>query len=256
MKNNVFVNTFCRAVAIASILFVPTTVLANPFLEEFWDQAWGLDFVLDRSGMLLEDSGSDAWQVLVIDTDAEDPFVAEGNFLEADRLLLESMALTQEELDEAGIISFDHYIVAGSITGSTCFESALYGFATVVILPGAEAGDDPVPVHGFTPVGLADDVATAVAMAHNYWDAFEFPGILETYHYCPAQLMWWPSEAGSGPRAHVGRDCAKEENLCKKAAHKRFTARNKEIEATTLAAMAACGLAVCRTLGLSSHKQA
>ncbi len=270
MQNTIF-NTICRAVLIGSMLLAPTALKADPpyvsdteheseqqsldridsgdldpCVYEFWNVAWDLDFVLGQSGMLLEGSGTEAWQVLVTDTGAEDYVVAEGSFTEADRLLLESMAPTQEELDEAGIISFDHYIVAGVITGSTVFQSAVFGFAMEVVVPGLEPEDDPIVSHGFTPLALADDVASAVAMAYDYWIASEFPDIFldATGH------VMYPSDSHgstSGGRA-TDRDCEAEYKLCMSAAFDRAKADREEVIGDAILRVVACPI-VCIATG-------
>lgn len=225
MQNIIF-NTACRAVLVGALLLVPVTLKAGPPITvpgdvvhestlpdensfgvddiepcvyQFWNMAWDLDFVLGQSGMLLESSEAEAWQVLVVDTEAEESVVAEGSFLETERLFLGALAIPQEELDEAGIISYDHYVVAGLITGSTGVECALYGLATEVVVPGENPDDEPIVTRSLAPMEMADDVESAAAMAYDAWEAFGFAATMayddgDTFKDDPTSLMMMMNE--------------------------------------------------------------
>jgi len=248
---NLALRTFCCTVALASTVCgpwlsmavaippaipdraeigEPQDVIVSPplaFLKDFWNEAWNLDFVLGESGMLLEEMGTNAYQILVTDTQHPDLYVAEGTYIEDERLVLESPEYTQEELDEAEIISFDHYVVTGSIIGSTGWGANIAGIAMVVVLPSPEPGADPVLVHSLTPV----DSLTPL----NQLDSLT-----------PLKVTQPDVQRRNlSGRSAFGEDdcslCRDLYDLCKAAAKDRAKARDLECFADALIQLTACG---------------
>jgi len=229
------------------------------FLQQFWNDAWGLDFVEGQSGLLLEDAGG-AWGVLVCDTGAQDLIVAQGSYVEAVRLGPSSLAPTQEQLAQAGIISFDHFVVAGTVNGSTGFQGTVFGLATIVVTPGLNPEDPPIVAHGFTPLALTDTLEAAVAMASDWWQTSEQPpGMLRLQLAAPMpdsmQRRPPPPQPTQPPQPTAAtqptvkpRNCAEEERLCRESAYLTYQGNRKDILADTTVLIAGCAV-VCWVSG-------
>ena len=240
------------AAMIAASFFFTLTPIAQAdndpqtlaFLQQFWNDAWGLDFVEGQSGLLLEDTGG-TWGVLVCDTGVQDLIVAQGSYVEALRLGLYSLAPTQEQLAQAGIISFDHFVVAGTVNGSTGFQGTVFGLAAIVVTPGLNPEDPPIVAHGFTPLALTDTLEAAVAMASDWWQTSEQPpGMLPLPLGAPnpnaIRRAPLPPQPPQPTPTVEPRDCAKEEDLCRQTAYLRSLADRDDILAETMVLIAAC----------------
>ena len=136
---------------------------AIEFLTMFWSLAWELEFIPGRSGMVLsEQLGDDMRLVVVGDSGAEDPFVAEGIFVEAHREFLDYLAWSDDRLEEAGALNVDHFFAAGMLYGSGGFEGAIVAMVQNVLAPAPEPDDEPILSEIITPFELAPDLDTAI----------------------------------------------------------------------------------------------
>lgn len=121
------------------------------FLQEIWVLAWGADFQLNHSAMVLEEGNiPDVWTVQVYED--LDP-IAEGVYAEIARLPVPHLSM-----DENGV-TFQTFLSAGVIVGSTGFVSPTYGLTYHFEQTG---GGDDIVVDSFTPLGLSADVGSAV----------------------------------------------------------------------------------------------
>ena len=135
---------------------------AIEFLTMFWSLAWELEFIPGRSGMVLsEQLGDDMRLVVVGDSGAEDPFVAEGIFVEAHREFLDYRAWSDDRLEEAGALNVDHFFSAGMLYGSGGFEGAVVAMVQEILVPGPEP-DEPVLLEIISPFELAPDLDSAI----------------------------------------------------------------------------------------------
>ncbi len=138
---------------------------------DFWLDAWGLDYVPGQSSMLLaEELDVDVWLVQVADAGLEDPIVAEGFLVEADREYLAYLAWDQDRLDQEGLLAADHFFVAGTIFGTTGLQSPGVFMVLEIVHPGENSGDEPILARILTPVRLTSDLDAAILnmsqMAH------------------------------------------------------------------------------------------
>lgn len=193
---------------------------ALAFLEMFWTAAWGLDFVAGQSGMILSESlPGNSWVVLVGDSSAENLIVAEGVFVQTSQEFLDYLAWPQERLDEAGIINVDHYFVAGTVYGSTGFESAVVVMLQEILAPGENQGDPPIMARVLSPFELADDEDAAD----------EEVGFLASLFYATGDICLGDLDppAGGGPTSgQTPANCAAIHDLCDDACWDRFIAES------------------------------
>lgn len=146
------------------------------FIEAFWMAAWDQEFVRDHSGIVLEESGANPeYRAHVVNNETGNKIVAEGFYVEADRFLLESLTLSEDQLERAGLANFGKFAVAGTITGSSGLQSPFYGIEMELVFPPEDPGGDPRYLRTLTPAGLSDDVASAIATAEQYSENFLLP---------------------------------------------------------------------------------
>lgn len=143
----------------------PSSNVVNQYqlLDGFWEIAWGIDFSAGESSMLLWESlAPDIWVVQAVDSAEEDPFVAQGFFYEAGREHLDYLTMSPDDLFEAGLLSADHYFVAGVLAGATGFQTPAVSMLVEITAPGENPEDEPVVVRVLSPVELTPDIETAL----------------------------------------------------------------------------------------------
>ena len=130
---------------------------------DFWLETWGLDFIPGQSSMFLaEDLGADVWLVQVADAGLEDPIVAQGALVEAAREHLAYLAWDQQRLDQSGLLAAAHFFIAGTIFGTTGFQSPGVFMVLEIVHPGENPGDDTILTRILTPVRLNTNIDAAV----------------------------------------------------------------------------------------------
>ena len=245
-----FVIETARAIALASLLWGPSIVLLQQaqvsaadvgemapetgaeegigFLKTFWRLAWGVEFVPQRSGMILwERLGPNTWLVALGETGADGPVVDVGVFVEAGRELLDYLAWTPQRLEERGLINVDHYFVAGTLYGANGFQGAIVATVQEVLAPGKVPADPPLAFQAITPFKLAVDVPAAVQEV----------GILASLYHSRADNEPFSADAPQSP----GR-CAARWQLCRDRCWNKFIGEMLRCQVPVGACLVACGL--------------
>jgi hypothetical protein len=189
MRNGFLFST-ARAAALASIVGAPLVVISDAqraqaasrgdqpgmdpthgpdaprdpfvdFLDEFWQDTWGEDFVPHQSGMMFEQSPVDGPRVVL--AHGASGLVGQGLYEELDRFLVPWQSPVPVDLPADASFSFERFVTAGVIQGPTGYATPLYGLAQrVVFAPGDEA---PIVVEAITPLDVTDTPDEAVAGA-------------------------------------------------------------------------------------------
>jgi hypothetical protein len=142
------------------------------FLDGFWQDAWGTEFALQESGMMLEPSdGAGARNLLVL---AGEEVVAQGRYHEVGRYPVAGLGLSPGDLSPYTSLSLEHSVTVGVVQGSTGWVKPIYGLAQrVVFTPDGAAS---IVVEGLTPLGVADTLDDAVAGALETLDLLALDG--------------------------------------------------------------------------------
>jgi hypothetical protein len=131
------------------------------FLDDFWHDAWGTAFTVNRSGMMLEASdGAGPWSVLALDGDE---VIAAGRYLEIARHLVPGLGPSPDDPQTDPSFSFEHFVTAGVVQGSSGFAKPIYALVQRVAFAPDNAA--PIVVEGLTPLGVTDTLDDAVAGA-------------------------------------------------------------------------------------------
>jgi len=120
------------------------------FLARFWRDVWAAPYVAGSSAMSLRDTGVEGhWTVEA----HEGPGAAthRGEYDELARLPVTG-------LDAALDALIHQFVSVGLIAGSTGYETAVVGLSQTVSL---DLPDGPMIVHGFTPLSVHGDAASA-----------------------------------------------------------------------------------------------
>lgn len=250
-----FVIETARAIALASLLWGPSIVLLQQaqasaadvgemapetaadegigFLKRFWRLAWGVEFVPQRSGMILwERLGRNTWLVALGDRGADGPVVGVGVFVEARRELLEYLAWTPQRLQEGGLINVENYFVAGTLYGANGFQGAIVATVQEVLAPGKVPNDPPFAFQAITPFELVADVPAAVQEV----------GILASLYHSHAD-----NEPFSADVAQLPRRCVAGWQLCRDRCWNKFIGEVYKCQVPVGACLVACGLGCLQT---------
>jgi len=194
------------------------------FLTEFWDLAWGAEFVLDQSGMGLEPTTVPG----TLGVTAYDQYQPIGEGLYDEVLRLQVPGPWNDELPQGGSAVFDLYVTAGTFHGPDGYSTPTWGLVQHIEIDGDDS--QPLIVEGFTPLGTADDLAIAVAGATD---------IVGT-------LMQWSALTADGPPPFTPDPC-----LCGQIYDNDVSACVATAIACDLActSLALIGLAVCLGAG-------
>ncbi len=245
-----FVIETARAIALASLLWGPSVVLLQQaqvsaadvgemepvtavdegigFLQSFWRLAWGVEFVPQRSGMILwERLGPKTWLVALGDTGADGPVVGVGVFVEAGREFLDYLAWTPQRLEETGLSNVDHYFVAGTLYGASGFQGAIVATVQEVLAPGKVPSDPPLAFQAITPFRLAVNVPAAVQEV----------GVLASLYHSHADNEPFSADTPQSPRR-----CAARWQLCRDRCWSEFIGEMLKCQVPVGACLAACGL--------------
>ena len=129
------------------------------FLTEFWDLAWGSEFLLNESGMGLEPTAvPGSWGVTAYEQNRQ---IGTGSYDEIMRLQVPGP--WNDELPPGGLAVFDLSVTAGTFHGLGEYSTPTWGLVHHLEITGD--GKEPLIVEGFTPLGTAEDLAIAVAGA-------------------------------------------------------------------------------------------
>ncbi len=155
------------------------------FLTEFWDLAWGSEFLLNESGMGLEPTAVvGSWGVTAYEQNRP---IGTGSYDEIMRLQVPGP--WQDDLPPGGTAVFDLYVTAGTFHGLGEYSTPTWGLVHHTEITGD--GKEPLIVEGFTPLGTAEDLAIAVAEATD---------LLVTF-------MEWSTLAAGGPPPFTPDPC-------------------------------------------------
>lgn len=90
-------------------------------MKEFWRQAWGEELEVGTAGMALQETGSPGIWDLLVSSKVAGRWVDHGTFTEEARHAIDLRAeiVDQVYLNATKMTSFDRYVVAGTVTGST-----------------------------------------------------------------------------------------------------------------------------------------
>ena len=201
---------------------VQSPVLA--FLTEFWDLAWGAEFVPGQSGMGLEPTAvQGTWRVT-----AYDQYQPIGEGLYDEILRLQVPGPWNDELPQGGPAVFDLYVTAGTFHGLDGYSTPTWGLVQHIEI----TGDDwqPLIVEGFSPLGTAEDLAIAVAGATDL----------------AGTLTQWSAMAADGPPPFTPDPCLCGQIYDNEVSACNATAIGCELTCTSLALV---GLAACLGAG-------
>ncbi|MHC4142355.1 MAG: hypothetical protein ACYSUF_10930 [Planctomycetota bacterium] len=142
------------------------------FLDGFWQDAWGTTFTPHRSGMMLEPSdGAGPRVVFALDGDE---VLAEGRYHELARHLVPGLGPSPDDPQVDPSFSFEHFVTAGIVQGSSGFVKPIYAIAQrVAFTPDNSAS---IVVEGLTPLGVTDTIDGAIAGALEVLDLLAFDG--------------------------------------------------------------------------------
>jgi hypothetical protein len=144
------------------------------FLDEFWQDAWGVAFAPNRSGMTLEPS-NDAGPRVVLVFDGQ-AVVAEGLYHELVRHLLPGLGPSPGDAPAEPSFSFEHFVTAGVVQAPGGFARPVYALAQRVAFTPDHA--EPIVVEAITPLGVTETAGDAVAGALETLDmlSYDRPG--------------------------------------------------------------------------------
>ena len=131
-------------------------------VDQFWQDAWGIDFIMESSSMTLS-GNPDNWTVIAGEADYE---TGRGNYQESLRLGVFSRTIDLDKYPE--ILSMNQYISAGDFVGMTGYKTATYGMVieTTVVDPNTGA---PLNVQAFTPYGVTSTLTESIEAAAEYY---------------------------------------------------------------------------------------
>lgn len=162
-----------RAAALVSLVCAPCALTsrghADPagegdqpfvaFLDKFWQEAWGSQFVLGQSGLLLERRAPGVFAVQVSDGQR---LIAQGVYHELLRLEEPQPGDGPEPAGATDLPDIDRVVTAGLLEGSTGSINAVFGLGVTVAVEG-------LSVESFVPLGLAHDAEGAVQGARDLY---------------------------------------------------------------------------------------
>jgi hypothetical protein len=162
-----------RAAALASLVCAPSALTsrghADPagegdqpfvaFMDKFWQEAWGSQFVLGQSGLLLERRAPGVFTVQVSDGER---LIAQGVYHQLLRLEDPQPGDGPEPAGATDLPDIDHAVTAGLLEGSTGSINAVFGLSMTVAVEG-------LSVESFVPLGSAPDAEGAAQGARDLY---------------------------------------------------------------------------------------